>query len=145
VEKDYELEQFLIEKSKMVWECIQQGVTPVPRNLDDIKLLYSRGVDISIEADEKIANDWVALNGVRIEKKSLEKEEEELKFLIQSFMKEATILTRNGFTLATWKNSSDGEKFDEKRFAEEHPELYKQYLVNKSGSRRFLLKTIAKA
>ncbi len=29
-------------------------------------------------------------------------------------------------TLATWKNDPPGERFDEKRFAVEQPELYKQ-------------------
>ncbi len=74
-------------------------------------------------------------------KKEAEKQEAELKTQIQSYMTTASVLEgQNGVTLATWKNDPPGERFDEKRFAVEQPELYKQYLINRTGARKFLVK-----
>src|SRR5260370_23083979 len=86
VKKDFELEDFLIKKSQNVWNCIQQGITPAPENLNDIKLLYSKATDPAVEATEEMFAFWKELLEVKATLKTASTREDELKFKIQSFM-----------------------------------------------------------
>lgn len=140
VKKDYELEAYLIQKAGDVWGCVQSGITPIPRTLDDVKLLYPKAIEPAVEADDDIELAWKRLLEIRQYLKQAEQTEEELKVLLQSYMSTASVLQKGGVTLATWKNARDSERFDEKRFADEHPDLYKQYMVSRMGARRFLVK-----
>ena len=42
--------------------------------------------------------------------------------------------------LATWKAPKESEKFDEKAFKADNPELWAKYVTSRQGSRRFLLR-----
>ena len=80
--------------------------------------------------------------GLQKQAKSLEVEQEAFKFQILQALGEAdTLIGLNGAPLCTWKKSKDSTKFNEKQFQAEQPELFRQYLVDKPGSRRFLIKT----
>ena len=61
--------------------------------------------------------------------------------LIAGFMETAASLqTVDGRTLATWKAAKSSKRFDPKLFQSAMPEIYEQFVVEQSGSRRFLLK-----
>jgi hypothetical protein len=47
---------------------------------------------------------------------------------------------QNPIVIATWKTSKNSMKFNEKKFAADHPEEYSQYQFSVAGQRRFLLK-----
>ena len=49
-----------------------------------------------------------------------------------------------GIPIATWKKTKDSLKFDNNSFKNDHPELYKEYLINRDGYRRFNLKNTEK-
>lgn len=140
VRKDFELVDYLLRKSEHVWECIQQGITPAPRTVQAVNLIYPKAIEPSIEADDNIVQAWRDLLDIKEIKKETDKREAELKHTIQLYMGSAAVLEKGGVTLATWKNDGDGEKFDEKRFADENPELYRKYIVPRQGSRKFLPK-----
>ena len=37
--------------------------------------------------------------------------------------------------MATWKQNKDSLKFDQKKFENDHPDLYSEYLLRRPGSR----------
>jgi predicted phage-related endonuclease len=53
-----------------------------------------------------------------------------------------TLLGKNNKVLATWKESKGAEGFDKKRFADEHPIIYKKYITIGKPIRKFLLKPL---
>jgi hypothetical protein len=52
----------------------------------------------------------------------------------------STLATIEGRVLATWKSAKPSVKFDAKLFQEAMPDIYKQFMREMPGSRRFLLK-----
>ena len=73
--------------------------------------------------------------------KKWEDEEEKLKLEIQKFMGvNSELVTLDGRVLATWKSAKGSMKFDAKLFEQSMPDVYKSYVREVSGSRRFLVK-----
>lgn len=142
IPRDQVLERYMIKKVTSVWEYIQQGVTPPPESLSDIKLIYTKADDPAIEATPDILKFWQELVDVKAILKAKKEKADELEFEIKAFMKnaDALILTAANKPLATWKNDNDGFKFNKSRLEEEKPEIFKEYLEPKPGSRRFLIK-----
>jgi len=56
-------------------------------------------------------------------------------------MKDKTsIITPYNETLVTWKASKASKSFDKDLFKSAMPDIYEQFVVEKPGSRRFLVK-----
>lgn len=145
IERDYVLEKALIDRSKAVWQYIQRGETPPPENLADIKLIYTRAIDKFVVAGDDQIADYNRLMELRSLDKELQTEIDSQKFKLQSFMQDAAELKDpNGNTLATWKNDSDGVKVDLGRLENKWPQAYKDCLVPRVGSRKFLPKEVKK-
>ena len=73
--------------------------------------------------------------------KKWEDEEEKLKLEIQKFMGvNSELVTLDGRVLATWKSAKGSMKFDAKLFEQSMPDLYKSFVREIPGSRRFLVK-----
>ena len=53
---------------------------------------------------------------------------------------DAEALSYCGDTIATWKSPKPSEKFDDKAFKADHPDLFKEYAKTVQGARRFFLK-----
>jgi hypothetical protein len=52
----------------------------------------------------------------------------------------STLSSIDGQVLATWKNAKSSPRFDSKLFQSAMPDIYKQFVRDIPGSRRFLLK-----
>lgn len=141
IRADEVLQQHIIQKTKAVAEYIEQGVLPPPDTIQDLLYLYKKDNGQIVEANEEIAAACVQLALVKDQQSGLKTSRARLEFQIKQFMKEAAELYFNDTRLATWKKATDGEAFDKDRFAREHADLFKTYLVPTTGSRRFLLKT----
>lgn len=139
---DRELQDLIYEKTKYVWDCIQKAELPEPENFDDFMVVYRQDNGAAIEANDEILTEYALLMDVREKLKPLTKAKERTELILKTFMKEYSRLTYDDHTLVTFKKDADGERFDEDKFAEDNPELYKQYLKPKFGSRRFLPKQI---
>jgi len=50
------------------------------------------------------------------------------------------LVTIDGRVLATWKSAKGSMKFDAKLFEQSMPDVYKSYVREVAGSRRFLVK-----
>lgn len=143
VRKDYDLEAYLIEKATEVRTCIEQGITPKPLSLNDVKLIYPKALIPEIEATDEIAEKVRDLILIKAAKKKAEDVEKFLALEIQAFMGPASqILKKDGRVLATWTNNKDGEWFDKNKFANDYQELYSQYTEDKLGPRVFRPKKI---
>lgn len=139
---DRELQEMIIEKTKYVWDCVQRAELPEPENFEDFMVVYRQDNGKAIEADEEMLANYALLMDTRDKLKPLEKTKERLEILLKTFMKENSRLTYSDHTLITFKKDADSTKFNEKKFAEENPELYAKYVEPKIGSRRFLPKQI---
>jgi predicted phage-related endonuclease len=132
----------LIQKMAKVWGCVQAGTTFPAEDLSEMKLLYPKDIEGSIRtASESVEQACQALRTIKDEIKLLEDRADLIQAKIAGFMEQASSLqTVDGRTLATWKMSKGSQKFDTKLFEQSMPDLYKKYLIQTAGSRRFLLK-----
>jgi hypothetical protein len=61
--------------------------------------------------------------------------------MIQGYMGEASnLVTLDGSVLATWKSAKPTASFDSKLFQSAMPDIYGKFVMQKQGSRRFLVK-----
>ena len=132
----------LIQQMAKVWGHVQAGTTLPPEDLEQVKLLYPKDAPESVRtASRSVEEACQALRSIKDEIKLLEGREEQLQTLIAGFMETAASLqTVDGRTLATWKAAKSSKRFDPKLFQSAMPEIYEQFVVEQSGSRRFLLK-----
>ena len=73
--------------------------------------------------------------------KPMEKEAKEIEGNLKMFFADAETNTDlHGNTLATWKAPKPSNKFDDKTFISEHPDLAAPYIHQVQGARRLLLK-----
>lgn len=144
---DKEFYDWMIEEVTKFWlDYIVGDKEPLAINTADIILKSPRHVEgKSVTADASIidlCNELKQLKSSSSESDKRKKEiEEELKMAIGD-AESLVMPVENGkpVVLATWKAAKDSSKFDEKLFAQEHPELYAQYMKPVQGARRFLLK-----
>lgn len=143
IERDEELIQYLIDIEKNFWENhVLANVPPMFDGSDAsselLKVMYPEAVsetEIELPPD---ANSLIeALDQVNKELKQLETQKKEYENKIKAMMGENEKAFA-GERIITWK-TIHSDKFDSKRFAKDHPELYNQY-VKKSSYRRFAVK-----
>ncbi len=145
---DPEFYDYIVEEVTRFWvDNIQGEQEPLLRNVDDVLLRNPRHeVGKFVEADEELADSCRLLKEVKEELSALNTRKTELEEMIKMAMgdAEALVSPATAFgkpqTLATWKAAKESTKLDEKRLAEEKPDLYASYQITLPGSRRFLLK-----
>jgi len=132
----------LIQQMAKVWGHVQAGTTLPPEDLDQVKLLYPQDVTGTVKtASMSVEEACRALRHLKDEIKLLEGREEQLQTLVAGFMETASSLqTIDGKVLATWKAAKASNKFDAKLFEQSMPDVYKSFVREVPGSRRFLLK-----
>lgn len=147
IERDEELINHILAAERKFWtQHVEARVPPAPVNLEDIKQLYRKDngqpviaepdVALRVEKLRELKAQAVALVGTDAKPGLIS----QLEFEIKSFMGDAQLLIGpDGKKLASWKNNKDGERFDEKRFREDHPGLYAQYMKTVPGPRVFRL------
>jgi len=144
IREDAEIQKMLLEMCIKFWESVQKRHAPAAVNAADITALYGgKSMAAQVLASAEVEAAVQSYIGLQKQAKSLEVEQEAFKFQILQALGEAdTLIGLNGAPLCTWKKSKDSTKFNEKQFQAEQPELFRQYLVDKPGSRRFLIKAI---
>ena len=142
VEKDSDYIAYMREKAEKFWlENAVKDVPPEPVNGEDTEKMYPReeeGKEVGAEPEiMELYNELVDLNE---QKKEAEARINEIKDHIKKQFGDAEKMTYFGDVLFTWKKSKDSVQFDKKEFEKQKPELYKQFLKPKKGSRRLLIK-----
>ena len=131
----------LIQKMAVLWGHVQAGTQADPETTDQCRAMYPVSTSISRVANAAVEDWCMQLSRIKSEMKHLEEMEEVIKTHLQKYMGEAdTLGTFDGKVLATWKSSKPSTKFNTELFKTAMPEVYKQFLVEVPGSRRFLTK-----
>ena len=123
-------------------ENVLQEVMPEPTNLDDIKKMYpisDPGSILELE-DNSLSQKLAILKDSRATIKEHTDIAKAVQVELMDYMGDKEVLIKDGENLITWKQAKETRKFDAKKFAEDHPDLYEEYKETKVGSRRFLIK-----
>jgi putative phage-type endonuclease len=142
VEADAEIQELLMEKSIKFWELVQNRTPPDPVNMSDIIALFGKkSVAAEVVAPAGIENTVREIKRMQEQIKTMEKTLEGYKYQVCGALGEKdTLIGVDGKPLCTWKLAKGRQAFDEKRFSLEYPGLYEQFVVDRPGSRRFLIK-----
>lgn len=142
IEFDPEFFEYMVGEVEKFWvENVIGGKEPEFSTSEDVLIKYRKPeTGKTVEAGDQILEAYRELKEVRENRLSLEKQEDRLMDILKVFCSDAEAITYAGSTLATWKSTKDGVKFDKAAFERECPELYAKYVVPVSGSRRFSLK-----
>nr|WP_026678188.1 YqaJ viral recombinase family protein [Fictibacillus gelatini] len=143
IERDEEIIKYLIEEEKIFWlNHVEKEIPPMfdgsDASSDLLKALYPEAkpeteIELPPDAETLIS----ALDQVSAELKELEARKKEYENQLKAMMGDNEKAYAGERTI-TWK-SIFSNRFDSKRFAKDHPELYQQYL-NQSSYRRLAVK-----
>lgn len=146
---DAEFFAYEVERVERFWQDYIAGDQEPPVScIEDVMLRSPRHTPgKSIVATDEVLGECARLRSVKDEIAALTTEKKALEDAIKMTMDDAEALlapnqdnAKKSPIIATWKAAKDSQKFDEKRFAAENPDLYANYLTAVPGSRRFLLK-----
>ena len=136
-----EQKEDLIKQMAVIWGHVQAQTTLPPEDLEQVKLLYPVSQESVKTASASVEQACLALAQIKANIKALETQEEQLDTLVRGYMQDKdTLTTIDGKVLATWKSAKSSIKFDAKLFESAMPDIYKQFMREMPGSRRFLLK-----
>ena len=136
-----EQKEDLIKQMAVIWGHAQAGTTLPPEDIEQVKLLYPTSTESIKTASASVEQACMALAQIKANIKALEAQEEQYDTLVRGYMQDKdTLATIDGKVLATWKSAKSSIKFDAKLFQESMPDIYKQFVREMPGSRRFLLK-----
>lgn len=134
------LAELIIEGERAFWQCVQTRTPPDPTTLQEINLRWRQAESRSIELSPEGAAAVRRLAEIRERIKELEAEGEQCEKAIKNELREADVATADGVIAVTWKQAKPSRAVDWKRIEAEHPALVAQYVAEKPGSRRFLIK-----
>jgi len=136
-----EQKEELIKQMAAIWGHVQAGTTLPPEDVEQVKLLYPVSTEEVKTASASVEQACLALAQIKANIKALEAQEEQYDTLVRGYMADkGTLATIDGKVLATWKSAKPSVKFDAKLFEQAMPDIYKQFMREVPGSRRFLLK-----
>ena len=126
------------------WELVEKKSPPeftgADAEFEVLKSLYPSSTGTSVEVSEFIVD---CLSEYRMAKQEAEEAEAAVKAIrieLEAAIADADEATWGGQTLYTYKSNKVGEQFDTKRFKEENPELWAQYVTERKGARVLRLK-----
>ena len=108
---------------------------------DAAKLVYRQDDGNKLIATQTLEHAALKLKAIKAQIKDLEtKEAAELKVLQGYMMEAAELVSVDGEVLCTWKTAKPSKRFSAELFEKAMPDIYKQFIVEQPGSRRFLVK-----
>ncbi len=140
--KDKEMEDKLIRAAILFWnKYILTNTPPTPKTDADTAKLFPKANGLEVRADDTILQKIDMLQDLKAKESFVIKEMEHLQIEVKNYMQDAELLIDNvGHLRATWKNRKGSKRLDTKTLAEEHNEIYKQYLKEGEAYRVFALK-----
>jgi predicted phage-related endonuclease len=131
----------LIKKMAVYWGHVKAGTTPEPQTIEETKLVYTQSTDGVIVATSDLERAIGDLKAIKGKIKELEAIAEQWEVQVRNAMSDnAEIRTFDGNTLVTWKSSKASMRFSADLFKSAMPDIYKKFIVEQDGSRRFLIK-----
>jgi predicted phage-related endonuclease len=141
IKRDLELEQLLIEAAIKFWdEHVLKGDPPSPKNRDEaLRLFPIASNSQEIVADSDMLDKLRRFKRLQSGLKEIEEESNRIKDEITCAMGAAERITYDGETVATWKNIKPSVRIDAARIRRERPDLFVDYSLRTSPTRRFIL------
>lgn len=134
------LAKIIIDACEYFWfENVIKDIPPDPKTLKEINERYTKDTGSCVECNPEILQCVLKLQDAKRIMKDAEKIKEANEAAIKKFMGENSILTMNGQPKVTWKSQSSN-RFDQKKFKEDHADLFEQYKSN-SDSRVLRIKS----
>jgi len=141
VARDDELISILLKIEVDFWnKHVVPMVPPDCTTPEDRNTRWPRSIQRAVEADGNTARLCSDLKAIKVEIAAIEANKAALESAIKDFLQDNDTLMVSGKPAVTWKQAKDSQGFDKDAFMKEHPDLYKNYLTTRTGSRRFLLK-----
>ncbi len=149
IEFDAEFYDWMVSEVTDFWNTYIVGdKEPLAETVEDVMIKNPRHiVGKTVEVGSDTLAIYNKLKGINAQFAAVKKEKEELEAQIKlTFGDAEAIVTVDPFddskelTLATWKAPKPSVKFDEKRFKEDHEDVYEAYCHEVQGARRFILK-----
>lgn len=136
-----QMKEELIKEMAKFWSFVATNTTPEPDSLEAAKLIYPTDNGQTLIATQSVEKAVAMLREYKAKISHLESESEQIELAIRNFMGEkAALVDLGGKTLATWKTAKSSMRFDSKLFQQAMPDIYEKFVVETSGSRRFLIK-----
>jgi len=130
-----------IKEMAVLWAHVVGGTALPPESVDQAKALYPVSSEATKLASASVEQAVLMLAAIKREIKALEDREDQYQTLVQGYMEDkATLASIDGNVLATWKSAKSSMKFDSKLFESAMPDIYRQFVREMPGSRRFLIK-----
>lgn len=145
IERDADIETMLLQAALDFWvNHVEKDQPPSKRNEADVKKLFTQVCDgKSIEASQQLYQDIQALKRLETHLDEAEAQISAIKTKIMSTLEDASTLTYQGHTIATWKAPKPSWRLDSKRLTMDHPALVAQYQFPIQNSRRLIIKELA--
>ncbi|MGH8220326.1 MAG: YqaJ viral recombinase family protein [Steroidobacteraceae bacterium] len=143
VKRDEELIQLLTERERAFWQLVEAKEPPAPTNLEDVKLRWPSHKHGEFKrATSEIDAAMHRHAQVRDQIKTLAGEKEQLELAVKTYLADCSelVAVEGAGLICTWRQAKASQVFNEDKFALEHPDLYRTYLTERPGSRRFLNK-----
>lgn len=127
IEYDPELAAMLIQRASAFWAHVESRTPPEVTTLHDADKRWPRSAERAVTASAAVILALDEIKTLRLAEKESAAKADAAELTLKSFMGEADTLTdAQGRRLASWK-SQTRESFDQKAFAEAHPDLAAQF------------------
>ena len=143
ITRDLELEKMMIDQALHFWEnyVLTNLAPPASCEADYQHLFPSELKGKFAEANSDLFEMVLHFHELQDEIKSKELEVDHIKEAVMEKMQDCESLRYEDLTLATWKKPKESMRFDSKRFAQDCPEIFKQYQYPINVSRRLVIKS----
>lgn len=110
--RDMELEEHVINAAKEFWNCVQTKTPPPATNQVDLKLMFPKhDPEKTVTINTDVAQQLTTLTKTRFQIKELSEVEEQYRFNIMQFMKDAECLVdESGKPVISWKANKRGTR-----------------------------------
>lgn len=123
-------------------DCVAAGKEPqITTNTDVLAKFFESKDGKSLKADSLLEAKVEQLHSLKAQIKALEEQQEGLELDIKAAMEDAeALLGAEGDILVTWRTTAASRTLDTKALRAAHPEICEEFMKERAGSRRFVLK-----
>jgi predicted phage-related endonuclease len=142
IEVTEEMKLEFIQQAAKWWALSHTGDLPDAETVEQAKMIYTKVIDdTTVVSTAQVERVIASLKEIKAQIKMYETQEEACLVSLQNYMRNNTsIITPYNEVLVTWKQSKSSKSFDKDLFKQAMPDIYEQFVVEKPGSRRFLVK-----
>jgi len=136
-----EMKDELVKELAKFWGIVVSNAEPQASDVESTKLIWPISSEETATATGAVEQACSVLSEYKARIKQLETEAEKVEVAIREYMgAKGSLVTVDGKTLVTWRNSKPSKKFASDLFQQAMPDVYQKFVIEMPGSRRFLLK-----